>query len=243
MKKIRLDDLLVLKNKVATKSKAQALIFLGIVVDQNQMPLTKAGLLVPVDFKFSLKEQMPFVSRGGLKLAGALKEFKINVAQLDCIDVGSSTGGFTDCLLQNNAKNVTCVDVGTNQLVYKLYHHPKTHVMEQYNFRYAKKEDFPGLYDFACVDVSFISLKLILPVLINLLKPQAQIICLIKPQFEAAKQDVKKGFVNAATANKVVTEIIAFAGSLNLKNNGLMKSPILGNKKKNQEFLAYFSMS
>jgi 23S rRNA (cytidine1920-2'-O)/16S rRNA (cytidine1409-2'-O)-methyltransferase len=238
--KERLDKLLVSRGLADTRSKAQALILAGQVFAKQQR-LDKVGMLVPADLELTIKEPLPFVGRGGLKLAAALDHFKINATNNICLDIGASTGGFTDCLLQNGADRVVAVDVGYGQLDWRLRQDPRVEVYENLNARYLRPEDFNHRFDVVVVDVSFISLKKILPVIRPLLQPEAVVITLIKPQFEVGRDEVGKGgIVRDETAQKrVVEEIVDFAAALGLHSRGVIDSPILG-ADGNREFLACF---
>jgi 23S rRNA (cytidine1920-2'-O)/16S rRNA (cytidine1409-2'-O)-methyltransferase len=240
--KERLDKLLVARGLVETRAKAQALILAGQVYSAQQR-LDKSGLLLPLDAELTLKETMPYVSRGGLKLAAALDHFQIEVADFNCLDVGASTGGFTDCLLQRGAAKVVALDVGHDQLAWKLRQDPRVEVREHINARFLQREDFHDQFDLAVCDVSFISLKLILPVLPPLLKLTGQIVTLIKPQFEVGRAEVGKGgIVRDETAQqRVVQEIQAFAATMNLLSRDVIDSPILG-QDGNREFLCCFRL-
>src|SRR5690625_2721040 len=188
MAKKRLDVLLVERNLADTREKAKRMIMAGLVFSEN-IRLDKPGVKVSVDLPLTVKgNPIPYVSRGGLKLEKALKTFHLSVANKIMIDVGSSTGGFTDCALQNGAKLIYAIDVGYNQLDWKLRNDDRVIVMERTNFRYVTPDMLKkGSPNFATVDVSFISLKLILPVLKRLLLAESDIVLLIKPQFEAGK--------------------------------------------------------
>ncbi len=245
-KKIRLDKLLVEKGLCESREKAQALILAGkvwVALDfKNFQRITKAGTKVPENAPVKLEEDFPYVSRGGLKLEGALNAFKINVKNTVCLDIGASTGGFTHCLLLKGAKKVYAVDVGKGQLHYKLRQDSKVIVMEGINARYLTEEMFPEKFDLITIDVSFISLKKILPPAKKLLKTTGKILALIKPQFEAGPKFVKKGVVkdNFIRA-KVVNEIWIFGEELRLKPLGVVESPILG-PKGNKEFFILFKL-
>ena len=245
-KKIRLDKLLVEKGLCESREKAQALILAGkvwVALDlKNFQKITKAGTKVPEDTSLKLEEDFPYVSRGGLKLEGALNAFKIDVKDAVCLDIGASTGGFTHCLLLRGAKKVYAVDVGKGQLHYKLRQDPKVIVMEGINARYLTEEMFPEKFDLITIDVSFISLKKILSPARKLLKTTGKILALIKPQFEAGPRFVKKGVVkdNFIRA-KIVNEIWAFGEQLKLKPLGVVESPIPG-PKGNKEFFILFKL-
>lgn len=238
--KERLDKLLVMRGLVETRAKAQALILAGQVFSEQQR-LDKAGQLVAVDAPLLVKQTMPFVSRGGLKLAAALDHFQIAVAGQLCLDIGASTGGFTDCLLQRGASRVVAIDVGHGQLDWKLRQDARVEVRENINARYLSPDDFTERFDLAVADVSFISLTKILPVVPPLLQPSALVITLIKPQFEVGREEVGKGGIvrDEAAQLRVVEEITQFAASLGLRSRGLIDSPILG-ADGNREFLVCF---
>ena len=237
-KKERLDKLLVARGLADTRTKAQALILAGQVFAAEQR-LDKAGQLVAEDTPLTIKEPLPYASRGGLKLAAALDHFHIEVTGKICLDIGASTGGFTDCLLQRGAERVVALDVGHGQLDWKLRQDPRVEVRENINARYLTPADFNMRFDLVVVDVSFISLKKILPVIPPLVQTPASIITLIKPQFEVGKGEVGKGGIvrDPAARQRVVEEIIAFAETLELSARGVIASPILG-ADGNQEFLA-----
>lgn len=241
MKKERLDKLLVMRGLAETRAKAQALILAGQVFADHQR-LDKAGHLVAVDVPLLVKEPLPYVSRGGFKLAAALDHFQINVADRVCLDIGASTGGFTDCLLQRGAAAVTAVDVGHGQLDWKIRQHPRVEVREGINARYLSPADFSRRFDLIVADVSFISLTKILPVMPSLLQQDAAVTVLIKPQFEVGKDEVGKGGVvrDETAQQRVVQEIMAFAANIGLQSRGVITSPILG-ADGNREFLACFT--
>jgi len=240
--KERLDKLLVERGLVETRAKAQALILAGQVFS-NQQRLEKAGQMIPVEAPLSVKETMPFVSRGGLKLAAALDHFSVDVTEKVCLDIGASTGGFTDCLLQRGAARVVAVDVGHGQIDWKLRQDPRVEVRENVNARYLQPEDFAERFDLAVGDVSFISLTKILSVVPALLNPSALVVTLIKPQFEVGREEVGKGGIvrDEAAQVRVVKEIIAFAASIGLRARGVVDSPILG-ADGNREFLVCFEV-
>ena len=240
--KERLDKLLVARGLAETRTKAQALILAGQVFSAQQR-LEKSGVLLPMDVELTLKETMPYVSRGGLKLAAALDHFNVEVAGFTCLDVGASTGGFTDCLLQRGAAKIVALDVGHGQLAWKIRQDPRVEVREHVNARFLQREDFYDPFDLVVCDVSFISLKLILPVLPPLVKASAQIITLIKPQFEVGRAEVGKGGIvrDEAAQQRVVNEIRAFAASVGLQARGVIDSPILG-QDGNREFLCCFML-
>lgn len=240
MAKIRLDQLLVQRGLTESRELAQRLILAG-EVSVNGQKATKAGHTYPDDADILLAAKPRFVSRGGEKLQGAFDCFPLNVEGLCCLDVGASTGGFTDCLLQHGARRVLSVDVGTNQLHYKLRSDPRVWSKEQFNARYMTPADLPEVPSFGVTDVSFISLKLILPPMAACLAPGSQIISLIKPQFEAGRKDVPHGVVrDEAVRRRVVEEIRAFGTQeLGLEWLGCERSPLLG-PEGNVEFLAWW---
>lgn len=243
-KKTRLDVAVFEQGYAPSREKAKALIMAGIVYVNNQK-VDKAG--------FELKEgdvlevrgkTLQYVSRGGLKLEKAMQEFPISLAGKICMDVGASTGGFTDCMLQNGAVKVYSVDVGYGQLAWKLRTDERVVNLERTNFRYATREQIPDEIDFASVDVSFISLKHILPNLNALLADDGQAVCLIKPQFEAGKEKVgKKGVVrDLAVHLEVVENVIDLATANSFSVCGLQFSPIKG-PEGNIEYLIYLKKS
>ncbi|MFG6118582.1 TlyA family RNA methyltransferase [Thalassobacillus sp. B23F22_16] len=241
-KKLRLDILLVERGIIETREKAKRTIMAGLVYSENAR-LDKPGMKVEDDIPLHVKGKLiPYVSRGGLKLEKAIKQFDLDLKDKIMIDIGSSTGGFTDCALQNGVKNSYAIDVGYNQLDWKLRSDPRVYVMERTNFRYVTPEDLEhGLPDFASIDVSFISLRLILPVLKDLLKDESDIVALIKPQFEAGREQVgKKGIVRDAKVHEeVVKRILDFAEEQGYTVANLSFSPITGGDG-NIEFLAHF---
>lgn len=239
--KQRLDKLLLAKGLVESRQKAQALIGAGQVFVDGQRA-DKAGTAFPVDCDIEIRGRAcPYVSRGGLKLEAALDHFKVNPLGYICADIGASTGGFTDCLLQRGAAKVYAIDVGYGQLDWKLRQNPKVVVMERTNARHLTNKDIADPLDLAVVDASFISLQLLIPPLLPLFKKNIAIITLVKPQFEVGKGKVGKGGVvrDAALHDEVVHDIVSFAQSLQLQTIGVTPSPILG-PKGNKEFLAYF---
>lgn len=244
MEKKRIDVLLVEQGFFDSREKAKRAIMAGIVHNDHEI-IDKPGTKVPVDMELFVKGTvLPYVSRGGLKLEKALKIFDISMENRIMVDIGSSTGGFTDCALQNGAKLVYAVDVGTNQLVWKLRNDPRVIVKEKTNFRYATRDLFEhGIPNIATIDVSFISLKHIFIPLEEILKEGDDIISLIKPQFEAGKDDVgKKGIVKDPHIHKKVIEnVISYANECHLSIQELSFSPITGGEG-NIEFLAHFKV-
>ena len=193
-KKIRLDKYITGLGLVETRSKAQALIIAGQVL-VNDVPSTKSGELIKTTDKVSIKERNPYVSRGGLKLKGALDFFNIDVNNKICMDIGASTGGFTDCMLQSGAKKVYAIDAGKNQIDYNLKKDPKVISYENANFRYFSLQNLKEDIEFVTIDVSFISLEKILPVLVKMIKAGTEVVALVKPQFEVSREMLKKGVV------------------------------------------------
>lgn len=240
MKKERVDVLLVQQGIFDTREKAKRAVMAGEVLGKNEERLDKPGVKIPEDTKLHLKgKPMPYVSRGGLKLEKALKVFNLDVKDKNVLDIGSSTGGFTDVMLQNGAKKSYALDVGSNQLVWKLREDPRVVVMEHTNFRYSKLDDFTeGQPEFASIDVSFISLHLILPPLKDILVKNGHVAALIKPQFEAGRDKIgKHGIVrDHAVHAEVLEDIIKFAVSVGYSVEGLDFSPIKGGEG-NIEFL------
>jgi len=237
--KIRLDKLLLEKNLAPSRQKAQALITAGQVL-VNNMLADKPGALVDDSVTLAVKESCPYVSRGGYKLAAGLAFFNIRPQGLVCLDIGASTGGFTDCLLQNGAAKVYAVDVGYGQLAWKLRQDPRVVVMERTNARYLTGADFAERIDFAVIDAAFISLKLLIPPLLPLFGKQISILALIKPQFEVGRGKVGKGGVvlDPDLHQEVIDSIADFCKTLGLHSRGVTPSPILG-PKGNKEFLMH----
>lgn len=240
--KERLDVLLVEKGFFDSREKARKNIMAGLVFVDNQR-VDKPGEKVKTDSEIQVKGQaIPYVSRGGLKLEKAIKEFNIDLNGKIAMDVGASTGGFTDCMLKNGATKVFSIDVGYGQMAWELRNDPRVVCMERTNIRYVKQEDLGMLVDFASIDVSFISLKLVLPVVKQLSSDNAQVVCLIKPQFEAGREKVgKKGVVRDKNVHvEVIKNILDFATSIDFKIKGLTFSPIKG-PEGNIEYLAYLT--
>ncbi len=204
----------------------------------NGSVMTKAGSTVPEDADIQLKERMPYVSRGGLKLAHALQEFGIDVKGLDCLDVGASTGGFTDCLLQHGAERVYALDVGYGQLDYKLRQDSRVVVMEKVNAHYPF--DLPGEVSLAVMDVSFISVTSVIPNVLTHLSKEGELVVLFKPQFEAGRDEVGKGGVikDPAVHARTIGRLVIWMNSNRLKLLNLAASPILG-AEGNKEFLMH----
>ncbi len=239
-KKQRLDKLLVEKNLVDSKEKALSYILAGIVF-VNEQKISQPGTLVSEESKILVKTApYHWVGRGGVKLDHAIKEFNILVHDKVCMDVGASTGGFTDCLLYYGAKKVYAIDVGTNQLDWKIRQDKRVVVHEKTNFRYFKKNEVREDIDIVVIDVSFIGLDKILPHVINFVHEGSDIIALIKPQFEARKDDVPRGGVikDPVIQTKVIEKIKTFCKDLKLKVQGVIESPIVG-AQGNKEYLIY----
>jgi 23S rRNA (cytidine1920-2'-O)/16S rRNA (cytidine1409-2'-O)-methyltransferase len=243
--KERIDVLLVERGYFESREKAKAAIMAGLVYDKHER-VEKPGTKIDRSAALTVKGAVhPYVSRGGLKLEKALKSFDIDLTGVYMLDIGASTGGFTDCALKNGAAKVCAIDVGYNQLDWSLRNHPQVIVMERTNFRHLNKEDLGGFEpDFATIDVSFISLKLILPPLVRLFSGDGEVVALIKPQFEAGREKVgKSGVIRDSSVHKeVLRQIIDFADQTGLRLQGLTYSPITGGEG-NIEFLAYWRWS
>lgn len=241
MTKKRVDLLLMERGFTETREKAKRIIMAGLVYTE-QLRLDKPGTKVDEHIPLTVKgKPFPYVGRGGLKLEKALDDFSVSVHNKIMIDVGSSTGGFTDCALQNGAKKCYAIDVGYNQLAWKLRNDERVVVMERTNFRYVTPDMLHhGTPDFATIDVSFISLRLILPVLKNLLRKKSTIVALIKPQFEAGKDQVgKKGIVRDHNIHfEVIKNILSFSRTIGYSIHGLTFSPVTGGDG-NIEFLVH----
>ncbi len=243
MKKERIDKLLADLGFAESRSKAQAMIMAGVVLVDDRR-IDKASESFAPDAKIRIKGQSAesrYVGRGGLKLEAALGHFQIDPMGYSCLDVGSSTGGFTDCLLQHGARSVVALDVGTNQLAWELRNDPRVDVRENTNARGLLPTDFERLFDLIVMDVSFISATKILPAIFSLARPDGRILVLIKPQFEVGKGEVGKGGIVKETEKheRVVMEVNGFAERLGLNIVGVMESPITG-AEGNKEFLACY---
>lgn len=242
-KKIRLDDMLVEHNFFETKSKAQAAIMAGDVKIDDKI-ITKSGFQITYSPKLKIDiKTMPYVSRGGFKIEKAIKEFEINLVERICIDAGASTGGFTDCMLQNGAKKIYSVDVGYNQLAWKLVNDKKVKNIEKTNIKNAKFSDIYSegdeVADFCSMDVSFISVTKVLNNIKKLLKDDFEIVTLIKPQFEAGKEDVGNGVIKDKTTHiKILKSLVNFFDNNGFVLLGLTYSPIKG-PKGNIEYLVH----
>lgn len=242
--KIRLDTYVFEKGFAESREKAKAYIMAGLVY-VNGVKSLKAGLFVKDDDNIEVRgDKLPFVSRGGLKLQKAFEIFNFGVDGAVCLDVGASTGGFTDCMLQHNAKKVYSIDVGYGQLSWKLRTDERVVNLERTNFRYVTEKEIPELADFASVDVSFISLEKILPVLRERLKDSGDAVCLIKPQFEAGRENVgKKGVVRDPQIHReVIEKVFAFTLEFGFQIMGLDYSPVKG-PEGNIEYLMFIKKS
>jgi len=238
--KLRLDRLLTERGLVESRERGQAIIIAGQVLVNGQK-VEKAGSLVQGDADIRiLGEQMPYVSRGGLKLEKALAAFTLDVKEKTCLDVGASTGGFTDCLLQHGAKKVYAVDVGYGQMAWKIRQDPRVVVIERTNIREIDPSLIPEKTDIVVIDVSFISLEKVIPHILRFLNPGAAIIALIKPQFEVGKGQVGKGGIvrDEAAREAAKDRIAAFVAAQGFEVKGLIRSPITG-QDGNVEYLMH----
>ena len=243
--KERLDVLLVEQGFAASREKAKAIIMSGNVFVNGQREDKAGTTFDPAKSTIEVKGQtLKYVSRGGLKLEKALRDFGVKPEGFVCSDSGASTGGFTDCLLQQGASKVFAIDVGYGQLDWKIRSDPRVVVMERTNVRYVTPEQLGEPLDLSVVDVSFISLRIVLPVIKTFLKPTGQILCLIKPQFEAGKEKVgKKGVVrDPSTHKEVLDDFVALAKELDMKILGLTFSPVKG-PEGNIEFLGHLTLA
>jgi 23S rRNA (cytidine1920-2'-O)/16S rRNA (cytidine1409-2'-O)-methyltransferase len=240
--KERLDQLLVDRSLFPSREKAKASIMAGLILVDGQV-VDKAGTMINTAAAVSVKETLcPYVSRGGLKLAGALADFGLSLEGKVAIDMGASTGGFTDCMLSKGAVRVYAIDVGYGQLDWKLRQDPRVVSMEKTNIRHLDPAGFPEQVDFISIDVSFISLGLILPVAAALLKEEGDLVCLVKPQFEAGREQVGKGGIvrDPAVHREVIAKVMDMGRSLGLLTAGLTPSPVTG-AKGNIEYLLHFN--
>jgi 23S rRNA (cytidine1920-2'-O)/16S rRNA (cytidine1409-2'-O)-methyltransferase len=236
--KKRLDNLVMEQDLASSRQRARALIMAGKVRVDGVM-LDKPGTLISTDVHIRVTgEDLKYVSRGGLKLAGALEALKLSVQGLVCLDIGASTGGFTDCLLQHGAARVYAVDVGYGQLAWRLRQDERVVVIERTNIRHMPAERIPQAVDLATIDVSFISLRIVVPAALKFLKPQGTLVALIKPQFEVGRGKVGKGGVvkDAALRQSVINGLIDFFHQRGLACGPVVPSSILG-PKGNQEYL------
>lgn len=244
MKHERVDKLLVERGLAASRTKAQAMVMSGVVV-VNEQRINKPSELVAPDAEIRVKGSddpaSRYVGRGGLKLEAALREFEISVEGLTCLDVGASTGGFTDCLLQHGARKVIAIDVGHNQIDWRLRTDARVEVREGVNARYLKPDEFPTRFELVVMDVSFISATKILPAIESLLTDTGRLITLIKPQFEVGRGEVGKGGIVRDTQKhaRVIGEVNGAARNLGLQVRSVIESPIHG-ADGNVEFLALY---
>jgi 23S rRNA (cytidine1920-2'-O)/16S rRNA (cytidine1409-2'-O)-methyltransferase len=243
MKKQRIDLLLQERGLAESRTKAQAMIMAGIVL-ADEKRVEKASEAFGPEVNLRIKGDSPearYASRAGLKLEHALKEFDVDPAGLVCMDIGSSTGGFTDCLLQHGAARVIAIDSGTNQMIWRLRNDPRVDLRENTNARQMDRSDFGGAFDLIVIDVSFISLTKILPATVPLMAAGGRMICLIKPQFEVGRGEVGKGGIvrDEEKQTRVVGEVNSFAENLGLTVSGVTQSPILG-AEGNREFLVLY---
>lgn len=235
--KQRLDVLLVQRGDAPSRERARALIMAGgVLVDDR--PVDKPGTQIPVDASVRLRApDHPYVGRGGVKLAGALDDLELRVTGLRCLDVGASTGGFTDCLLRRGATSVAAVDVGTNQLDWRLRSDARVRVFERTDIRKLDSADAGAPFALVTIDVSFISLRLVLPAVLPMLAPAGRVLAMIKPQFEAGRDRVGKGGVvrDPAVRTEAIEGVIAEAQRLGLRTLGRADARIVGAKKGNSE--------
>ena len=246
MKRERIDKLLVERSLAESRTKAQALVMAGVVL-VNEQQVQKPSDQFPIDALIRVKHAddpaSRYVGRGGLKLQAALREFQIDVRGAVCLDVGASTGGFTDCLLQNDAQKVFAIDVGHNQIDWRLRTDPRVEVREGVNARYLQPKDFHVLFDLAVIDVSFISATKVLPAIVPLVRDGGSIVTLIKPQFEVGRGEVGGGGIvrDAAKRAEAVETVNKTATELGLNIDGVIESPIQG-AEGNVEFLAWYRL-
>jgi 23S rRNA (cytidine1920-2'-O)/16S rRNA (cytidine1409-2'-O)-methyltransferase len=244
MKRERIDKLLVEKGLAPSRTRAQALVMAGVVLVGGQR-VEKPSEMFVTDAEIRVKGSddpvSRYVGRGGVKLEAALREFKVDVTGLLCLDVGASTGGFTDCLLQHGARRVVALDVGHNQLDWRLRNDPRVEVREGVNARHLKPEEFPTKFDLAVMDVSFISATKVMPAVAALLTEHGQMITLIKPQFEVGRGEVGRGGIvhDPLKHARVIEEVNGAARELGLDVGGLLESPLRG-AEGNVEFLALY---
>ncbi|MEG0829144.1 MAG: TlyA family RNA methyltransferase [Anaerovoracaceae bacterium] len=238
--KDRLDVLLVNKGLFTSREKAKASIMAGLIYVDGQR-VDKAGTAVNHEAEIKIKENLcPYVSRGGLKLEKSMVEFRFRLDNTVAVDIGASTGGFTDCMLQNGARKVFAIDVGYGQLDWKLRNDPRVVNMEKVNIRYLDIDTIDKDVDFISIDVSFISLNLVFPVAAKLLSPEGNLVCLVKPQFEAGREQVgKKGIIRDRNVHEeVIKNVIAYGKKQGLYPYGLTFSPVTG-AKGNIEYLLH----
>jgi 23S rRNA (cytidine1920-2'-O)/16S rRNA (cytidine1409-2'-O)-methyltransferase len=246
MKRERIDKLLVDQGLAGSRTRAQALVMAASVLVDEQLVRKPSELFSP-EAKIRVKGDgdpaARYVSRGGLKAEAALRDFHVDAGGLLCLDVGASTGGFTDCLLQHGARKVVAIDVGHNQLDWRLRKDPRVELREGVNARYLKPEEFAFRFDLAMIDVAFISATMILPPVVPLMIEESRIITLIKPQFEVGKGEVGKGGIvkDPAQHERVIAEVHGAAEALGLMVKGVIQSPIHG-ADGNVEFLALYQL-
>jgi 23S rRNA (cytidine1920-2'-O)/16S rRNA (cytidine1409-2'-O)-methyltransferase len=243
MSRVRLDQLLLDRKLAPSRERARALVIAGQVTVDGRT-VTKAGTAVDDSADVALiAPDHPYVGRGGLKLAHALDTFQITVAGRECLDIGASTGGFTDVMLQRGAVRVVALDVGHGQLDWRLRQDPRVVVREHVNARTLTLDMLPGAVDFVTIDVSFISLARILPVVPPVMRPGADLVTLVKPQFEAGREEVRKGIIRDASVHaRVLDEVAAAGAEVGLTRVASTSSPITG-QKGNVEFLVHFRAS
>ena len=244
VKRERIDKLLVERGLAESRTKAQALVMAGVVLVNEQRVEKSSDQFVtdaPIRVKRADDPASRYVGRGGLKLEAALREFQLDVNGAVCLDVGASTGGFTDCLLQNGAQKVFAIDVGHNQLDWRLRNDPRVEAREGVNARYLQPEDFPARFDLAVLDVSFISATMVLPAIVPLIKEGGAIVTLIKPQFEVGRGEVGGGGIvrNPEKRTQAIEKVNQAAVALGLRVAGVIESPIQG-AEGNVEFLALY---
>jgi len=244
MKRERVDKLLVERGLADSRTKAQALVMAGVVLI-NEQRAAKPSELVSYDAEIRIKHAddpaLRYVGRGGLKLEAALREFEVEVEGLTCLDVGASTGGFTDCLLQHGARKVVAIDVGHNQIDWSLRQDPRVDVRERVNARYLAADEFKEPFELAVMDVSFISASKVMPAIVPLLASQGRLILLVKPQFEVGRDEVGRGGIvrEKEKHQRVISEVNGTAASLGLKVIRTMESPIRG-AEGNVEYLVLY---
>ena len=244
MKRERIDKLLVERGLADSRTKAQALVMAGAVL-ANEQQIAKPSDLIPIDAELRVKgaddPAARYVGRGGLKLEAALREFQIDVSDFVCLDVGASTGGFTDCLVQHGARKVIAIDVGHNQIDWRLRTDERVEVREGLNARYLQPQDFQTQFDLIVMDVSFISATRVLPAIVPLLKNDGRLVTLIKPQFEVGRGEVGKGGIvrDPEKHARVIEEVNSAADALGLTVRRVMESPLRG-ADGNTEFLALY---
>jgi 23S rRNA (cytidine1920-2'-O)/16S rRNA (cytidine1409-2'-O)-methyltransferase len=245
VKRERIDKLLVERGLAESRTKAQAMVMAGVVLVDEQR-VEKPSEQISSDSQIRIKHAddptSRYVGRGGLKLEAALNAFKLDVRGSVCLDVGASTGGFTDCLLQNGAAKVFAIDVGHNQIDWRLRNDPRVEVREGVNARYLMPEDFSINFDLVVIDVSFISVTKVLPAIVSLFKPNGSLVVLIKPQFEVGRGEVGSGGIVRDQEKRIraVANVNEFAATLGLQNDGTIESPVTG-AEGNIEYLVHYS--